>query len=147
MVQIKVYFVSTKVNLFLISRFLSFCSVDSSLEFLFSLESNVMFSCNMFREIFVIISLLFCIDWNKSNVNAATIDDADSGRAIMFPVGSATGILVALAVPVQIPDRSVFVSYNFEANYGMPTMPSQLTAGPLNRVKERQLKKFKLENT
>lgn len=53
---------------------------------------------------------------------------------IMFPAGAATGILVALAVPVDLADRSVFVSYNFEMNYGMPTTPGQALIGPLDRV-------------
>lgn len=38
--------------------------------------------------------------------------------------------MVAVAVPLDIEQRNVFVSYNFEANYGLPTDPS--TFKPVN---------------
>lgn len=53
---------------------------------------------------------------------------------LLFPVNAATGILVAIAVPVALPDQSVFVSYNFEANYNMPNIPADAISGPLIRV-------------
>ncbi|GLV45050.1 uncharacterized protein CBL_14377 [Carabus blaptoides fortunei] len=37
-----------------------------------------------------------------------------------FPQGTTIGIFAALAVPVDIPNKSVYVAYNFEANYGVP---------------------------
>ncbi|XP_055678117.1 uncharacterized protein LOC129786890 [Lutzomyia longipalpis] len=55
-------------------------------------------------------------------------------RFLAFPINSATGVLVALAIPLIIPHRNVFVSYNFEANYNMPTMASDLIPGPLDRL-------------
>uniref|UniRef100_A0A1B0CF02 Secreted protein n=1 Tax=Lutzomyia longipalpis TaxID=7200 RepID=A0A1B0CF02_LUTLO len=55
-------------------------------------------------------------------------------RFLAFPINSATGVLVALAIPLIIPNRNVFVSYNFEANYNMPTMASDLIPGPLDRL-------------
>lgn len=68
----------------------------------------------------------------------------DSGRfvppppplfpAILYPINAATGILVAIAVPVPLHDQSVFVSYNFEMNYNMPNIPSDSILGPLTRV-------------
>lgn len=38
-------------------------------------------------------------------------------------------------MPVPLPDQNVFVSYNFEANYNMPSWPNESFPGPLNRVK------------
>ncbi|XP_061394604.1 uncharacterized protein LOC133330148 [Musca vetustissima] len=37
-----------------------------------------------------------------------------------FPSNSAYGIFAALAVPLDLPHRNVFISYNFEANYNLP---------------------------
>lgn len=54
---------------------------------------------------------------------------------LLYPVNAATGILVAIAVPVLLPDHNVFVSYNFEANYNMPNVPADSVPGPLVRVK------------
>lgn len=34
-------------------------------------------------------------------------------------------IFVAIAVPVELPDTNVFVSYNFEANYNLPENATQ----------------------
>ncbi|XP_055678116.1 uncharacterized protein LOC129786889 [Lutzomyia longipalpis] len=55
-------------------------------------------------------------------------------RFLTFPDGSATGILCAIAVPIDLRYRNVFLSYNFEANYGMPLVPSDLIPGPLERL-------------
>ncbi|CAG4935722.1 uncharacterized protein LOC123698691 [Colias croceus] len=37
-------------------------------------------------------------------------------RALIFPPTSLYGLFVAIAVPLDIPDKNVFVSYNFETN-------------------------------
>ena len=51
---------------------------------------------------------------------------------MLFPVNAATGILVAIAVPVTgLPDQNVFVSYNFEGNYNMPNIPADSVPGKL----------------
>ncbi|XP_020288832.1 uncharacterized protein LOC109857168 [Pseudomyrmex gracilis] len=42
-------------------------------------------------------------------------------RSIGFPEGSNTGIFFALSIPVDIPDKSVSMSFYFEANYGLPS--------------------------
>ncbi|XP_037941696.1 uncharacterized protein LOC119674621 [Teleopsis dalmanni] len=39
---------------------------------------------------------------------------------LWFPTNSAYGIFAAIAVPLELPHRNVFVSYNFEANYNLP---------------------------
>lgn len=53
---------------------------------------------------------------------------------VLFPVNAATGILVAIAIPLSLPNRNVFVSYNFEANYNMPNVPSDSFPGPIKRL-------------
>ncbi|TMW44097.1 hypothetical protein DOY81_010822, partial [Sarcophaga bullata] len=40
--------------------------------------------------------------------------------ALFFPSNSAYGVFAAIAVPLDLPHRNVFVSYNFEANYNLP---------------------------
>ncbi|XP_011209972.2 uncharacterized protein LOC105230712 [Bactrocera dorsalis] len=40
--------------------------------------------------------------------------------AAFFPTNSAYGIFAAIAVPLELPHRNVFISYNFEANYNLP---------------------------
>lgn len=55
----------------------------------------------------------------------------------------AAGILFAIAVPLELPKLyNVFMSYNFEANYRVPTMSSDFTKGPslLYRVKRNGAK-------
>lgn len=45
--------------------------------------------------------------------------------SLLFPINAATGILVAIAVPItDLPYQNVFVSYNFESNYNMPNIPA-----------------------
>ncbi|RLU22186.1 hypothetical protein DMN91_006567 [Ooceraea biroi] len=41
-------------------------------------------------------------------------------RSIGFPESSNTGIFFALGIPIDIPDKSVSLSFYFEANYGLP---------------------------
>lgn len=103
------------------------------------------------------ILFLCCAEVQSGNVNQSIMVDSGSSRfvpppppfapSILFPVGSATGILVAFAIPIAPLDRSVFMSYNFEANYGMPTRPSETILGPLNRVNSHFVYLYVLENT
>jgi hypothetical protein len=48
-------------------------------------------------------------------------------------VNAATGILVAIAIPVPVPEQNVFVSYNFEGNYNMPNVPADSFPGKIDR--------------
>ncbi|XP_041980632.1 uncharacterized protein LOC121734217 [Aricia agestis] len=61
----------------------------------------------------VYLVLLLSPSWVKCH-------DLDK-RALIFPDTSLYGTFLAIAVPVDIPDRNVFVSYNFEANYSVVT--------------------------
>ncbi|XP_070507687.1 uncharacterized protein [Chironomus tepperi] len=49
---------------------------------------------------------------------------------LLFPLNAATGILVAVAVPLHDIDRNVFMSYNFEANYNLANVPADSFPGP-----------------
>ncbi|CAG9808934.1 unnamed protein product [Chironomus riparius] len=49
---------------------------------------------------------------------------------LLFPLNAATGILVAVAVPLHDIDRNVFLAYNFEANYNLANVPSDSFPGP-----------------
>ncbi|XP_020814842.1 uncharacterized protein LOC110189212 [Drosophila serrata] len=40
---------------------------------------------------------------------------------VAYTASSTHGIFAAIAVPLELPHRNVFVSYNFEANYNLPT--------------------------
>ncbi|KAH8348220.1 hypothetical protein KR084_005507, partial [Drosophila pseudotakahashii] len=44
-----------------------------------------------------------------------------SNSFVAFTASSTHGIFAAIAVPLELPHRNVFVSYNFEANYNLPT--------------------------
>lgn len=91
---------------------------------------------------------------NKSE-NALASKEQSEGRfvppppplfpSLLFPVNAATGILVAIAVPIPLPQQNVFVSYNFEGNYNMANIPADSFPGPLNRVRLKLLPKFELE--
>lgn len=48
-----------------------------------------------------------------------------------FPPSSVCGVLVAIAVPLDLPQYNVFMAYNFETNYNLPTQASDITKGPL----------------
>lgn len=51
--------------------------------------------------------------------------------SIIFPTNAAMGIIVAIAVPLDIPKRNVFVSYNVEGNYNHATSITDIIPGPL----------------
>jgi hypothetical protein len=87
----------------------------------------------------VILSLLI------SSIDGGAIsDNRNHSRAIqkrslfypslLYPYNACTGILVAIAIPLTLPNRNVFVSYNFEANYNMANQPSDAFPGPLVRL-------------
>lgn len=53
---------------------------------------------------------------------------------LLYPYNACSGILVAIAVPLNLPNHEVFMSYNFEANYNMPNQPSDSFPGPIVRL-------------
>ncbi|GAB0088584.1 hypothetical protein DMENIID0001_030410 [Sergentomyia squamirostris] len=53
-----------------------------------------------------------------------------SKRTLVYPRGSVITFIVAIAVPLDLPNRSVFNSFNFAANYGVPTNVTHYTRVP-----------------
>ncbi|KAI5643904.1 DM4/DM12 family domain-containing protein [Phthorimaea operculella] len=47
-------------------------------------------------------------------------------KRLVFPPTSLFGIFMAIAVPLDIPDKNVFVSYNFEGNFSPVTNITQI---------------------
>lgn len=52
---------------------------------------------------------------------------------LLYPYNACSGILAAIAIPLDVPQRNVFLSYNFEANYNMPNQPGESFPGMINR--------------
>ncbi|KAG5669067.1 hypothetical protein PVAND_016967 [Polypedilum vanderplanki] len=92
-----------------------------------------------------ILKIIFVFLVIKSSLTLSTIESEVKEhkiekRGIFFPwllysLNAATGILVAIAIPLPDIDRNVFMSYNFEANYNLPNIPSDSVPGPLVRWK------------
>lgn len=75
----------------------------------------------------LVIILNFCTVVGKSE-NKSAIHRGIHKRGLFYPVllypyNACTGILVAIAIPLALPGRNVFLSYNFEGNYNMPNQP------------------------
>ncbi|XP_058448622.1 uncharacterized protein LOC131428594 [Malaya genurostris] len=97
---------------------------------------------NMFRTLFVILFLLYGTasahgDDRISNSSEGKILHRE--KRIVFTFNSATGILVALSIPLIIPGRNIFMSYNFEMNYNMPTDSTDYTQGVLKRIETPEI--------
>ncbi|XP_049537082.1 uncharacterized protein LOC125951967 [Anopheles darlingi] len=45
--------------------------------------------------------------------------------ALVFTRGGSMGYLLAIAIPLLVPGRNIYLSHNFEANYGVPTNETQ----------------------
>ncbi|KAJ8688561.1 hypothetical protein QAD02_024356 [Eretmocerus hayati] len=52
-------------------------------------------------------------------------------RSLGFPSGSGMGMFFAVSIPVDIPNRSVSMSWYFEANYPLPTANDTLIYAPI----------------
>ena len=52
---------------------------------------------------------------------------------LLYPYNACSGILVAIAIPLNLKNRNAFVSYNFEANYNMPNQPGDSFPGAISR--------------
>ncbi|GAB0088585.1 uncharacterized protein DMENIID0001_030420 [Sergentomyia squamirostris] len=79
-----------------------------------------------------LISLAAIPVWGGQELSVRT-------KRFIFPPGADVGVLVAIAIPLDIPNRSVFVSYNFEANFPPPTSASDIIPGPLKFFEYRNL--------
>lgn len=124
-----------------VSTFSSTHQFNFSLDYISRLllvQSGRLAMCSVFR-----FQILFFLWSSVSKVfggNLTTTDPASGGNrnegrfvppppplfpSLLFPVNAATGILVAIAVPItDLPYQNAFVSYNFESNYNMPNIPA-----------------------
>ncbi|XP_062552847.1 uncharacterized protein LOC134217989 [Armigeres subalbatus] len=57
-----------------------------------------------------------------------------SKRSLFFPYNAAQGLIAAIAIPLGVPDRNIFMSYNFEGNYNDPTQSNVFTEGLFNFI-------------
>ncbi|XP_049939091.1 uncharacterized protein LOC126413235 [Schistocerca serialis cubense] len=59
-------------------------------------------------------------------------------RKVLFVDASSMGILLALATPIDLPGRDVSFSYNFEANYALPSNLTQLLENDFTLVRRQR---------
>ncbi|KAI8117333.1 uncharacterized protein LOC111684091 [Lucilia cuprina] len=45
-------------------------------------------------------------------------------NCVLFPRGGSFGYLAAVAMPLDLPNRNVYMAFNFESNYGLPSNDS-----------------------
>ncbi|KAM7355867.1 uncharacterized protein ACRADG_001812 [Cochliomyia hominivorax] len=45
-------------------------------------------------------------------------------NCVLFPRGGSYGYLAAVAMPLELPNRNVYMAFNFESNYGLPSNDS-----------------------
>uniref|UniRef100_A0AAG5CU86 G-protein coupled receptors family 1 profile domain-containing protein n=1 Tax=Anopheles atroparvus TaxID=41427 RepID=A0AAG5CU86_ANOAO len=89
------------------------------------------------RGCLIVLGILTMINSGRGQLNPATADDVVKSRQkrIAFTVNSAMGIIFAIAVPLGIPDRNLFMSYNFEGNYNSPADANIYSEGFANFIK------------
>uniref|UniRef100_A0A182QYQ4 Uncharacterized protein n=1 Tax=Anopheles farauti TaxID=69004 RepID=A0A182QYQ4_9DIPT len=93
----------------------------------------------------------FVVLWCASTLRAADSEDvrpmdsiashglSRSKRTLVYTFNSCSGILIALSIPLLITGRNIFMSYNFEANYNMPTDSTDFTQGILKKGDNDQI--------
>ncbi|XP_049537073.1 uncharacterized protein LOC125951961 [Anopheles darlingi] len=96
------------------------------------------------QSVWIIRYLLLSVVLGIGHANSTELQQPeDSGdrqkRSLVFTFNSATGILIALSVPLLITGRNIFVAYNFEANYGMPIESTDYTQGILKKGDNDQI--------
>ncbi|XP_065200218.1 uncharacterized protein LOC135831558 [Planococcus citri] len=55
-------------------------------------------------------------------------------RYVTYPTGTAIGLYVAIALPVDVPEENLYFSLNFEANYNLPDNITQYYNSDIARV-------------
>ncbi|XP_053658676.1 uncharacterized protein LOC128707743 [Anopheles marshallii] len=78
---------------------------------------------------------------SRNNTDTADIiaEHGRTKRTLVYTFNSCSGILIALSIPLLITGRNVFMSYNFEANYNMPTDSTDFTQGILKKGDNDQI--------
>ncbi|XP_040153756.1 uncharacterized protein LOC120894927 [Anopheles arabiensis] len=62
--------------------------------------------------------------WHYAASSSFTMERQERA-ALVFPRGSSMGYLLAIAIPLLVPGRNIYLSHNFEANYGVPSNETQ----------------------
>ncbi|XP_055605298.1 uncharacterized protein LOC129753504 [Uranotaenia lowii] len=73
--------------------------------------------------------------WPSSRPDVANEARNRHQRSLVFPYNGAMGLIVAIAVPLKVPDRNIFMSYNFEGNYNSPPQTNIFTEGFFNYIR------------
>uniref|UniRef100_A0A182LRB5 Uncharacterized protein n=1 Tax=Anopheles culicifacies TaxID=139723 RepID=A0A182LRB5_9DIPT len=78
---------------------------------------------------------------SKNDTESADIitEHGRSKRTLVYTFNSCAGVLIALSIPLLITGRNIFMSYNFEANYNMPTDSTDFTQGILKKGDNDQI--------
>uniref|UniRef100_A0A182P8Y0 Uncharacterized protein n=1 Tax=Anopheles epiroticus TaxID=199890 RepID=A0A182P8Y0_9DIPT len=76
-----------------------------------------------------------------------TTEHGRSKRTLVYTFNSCAGVLFALSVPLLITGRNIFMSYNFEANYNMPTDSTDFTQGILKKGDNDQIHEAEARKT
>ncbi|XP_052890287.1 uncharacterized protein LOC128298560 [Anopheles moucheti] len=86
---------------------------------------------------FVVFVVLTTIIVHSGCIKNDSTDDVVKSRhkRIVFPLNAAMGIIFAIAVPLGIPSRNIFMSYNFEGNYNNPADANIFSEGFANYIK------------
>ncbi|XP_062564397.1 uncharacterized protein LOC134227130 [Armigeres subalbatus] len=66
----------------------------------------------MFRYISITTVVLLCLVHSTRS-------------ALEFPMGTSNGFLIAIAIPLEVPGRNIYLSHNFEMNYVLPSNATQ----------------------
>ncbi|XP_052890064.1 uncharacterized protein LOC128298354 [Anopheles moucheti] len=84
---------------------------------------------------------------SRNNTDFADIisEHGRAKRTLVYTFNSCSGILIALSIPLVITGRNVFMSYNFEANYNMPTESTDFTQGILKKGDNDQIQEAEAE--
>ncbi|XP_053672682.1 uncharacterized protein LOC128723001 [Anopheles nili] len=84
----------------------------------------------------VIVSIIAAVG-GSDHVDSSSKSDVVKSRQkrIVFPLNAAMGIIFALAIPLGIPSRNIFMSYNFEGNYNNPADANIFSEGFANYIK------------
>ncbi|XP_049537071.1 uncharacterized protein LOC125951958 [Anopheles darlingi] len=97
------------------------------------------------------LALLYCCIMAQMVYGLSTINDTGtivavpsdsqerSKRSLVYTYNSCSGILIALSIPLMVTGRNIFFSYNFEANYNMPTESTDFTQGILKKGDNDQI--------
>uniref|UniRef100_A0A182UKJ9 Uncharacterized protein n=1 Tax=Anopheles melas TaxID=34690 RepID=A0A182UKJ9_9DIPT len=91
-----------------------------------------------------------CIQANRNESATSEIISTGHGRSkrtLVYTFNSCSGVLFALSIPLVITGRNIFMSYNFEANYNMPTDSTDFTQGILKKGDNDQIHEAEARKT